>query len=80
MSESMVYGGQIHESSGWDAGEAKSRFALFALNPESVSLRSDWWLSGVASSASFCVVSGNGAAYADGASDALGVRPFFLYH
>ena len=80
MSESMVYGGQVHESSGWDAGEAKSRFALFTLNPESVSIRLDWWLSGVASSAYFCLVNFHGNASAYDASIALGVRPFFLYH
>ncbi len=80
MSEQMVYGSAIMSSSGFDAGEAKQQLALFALNPLATNVRADWWLSSVASSASFAIVDSNGVASAGGASGSLGVRPFFLYH
>ena len=42
-------------------------------------IRSNWWLSGVASSAYFCNVNNNGNANANNASNANGVRPISAY-
>ena len=80
MSEPMVYGGMICSSSFSDVGERKTQFRLFSLNPESINLRAGWWLSAVAYSGDFADVGRRGNAGTDDASDALGVRPYFLYH
>ena len=80
MTEPMVYGGTIWSSSSCDIGSGKAQLALFNLCPTAMNIRSYWWLSGVASSVCFCHVDNSGDADANGASLALGVRPFFLYH
>ena len=80
MSEPMVYGTAVWTSSNADIGCCKSRLALFTLNPASMNVRANWWLSSVASSTFFAYVANGGYANAHGASNSRGVRPFFLYH
>lgn len=75
-----VYGTRSFTSSGYDVGMACVQLPLFILSPNLrvEANRNWWWLSAVADSGFFCVVSGDG--YADGgwASFVIGVRPRFL--
>ena len=84
MCEHMVYGSGIFSpvSDGSTVPNnyrvEKSQLPLFAHNPRMIAIRSAWWLRDVISSASFSLVTYDGAAnYYFTASTALGVRPAF---
>ena len=79
LSEVEVYGSTIFSSSGFDIGVKHQQLPLFRLNPAAANVRSDWWLSAVASSDSFALVYRGGSAGADNASYSFGVRPLFLW-
>lgn len=86
MNEVQVYGATVFSSSGYDVGCANNQLPLFRLNPSSIVAglggvengRQWYWLSSVASSASFVYVTGSGSSSAHGASDTHGVRPLWL--
>ena len=86
LSEPMVYGGTVCSSSLYDVGCGKSQLPLFTLRPELIQCgsglgstgRSYWWLRAVASSANFAYVHSYGSATNNGASNAVGLRPFIL--
>ena len=88
MNEVQLYGCTVLSSSFYDVGNANMQFPLFRLNPAkkvagqgfegAVSSRYTFWLSAVASATNFCRCSLNGVADYYGASDARGVRPYFL--
>lgn len=88
MNEVQLYGCTVLSSSFYDVGNRNLQFPLFALDPTkkvagqgfegAVSSRYDFWLSAVASAATFCYCAGGGTAYFYGASSAVGVRPYFL--
>lgn len=89
MNEVMVYGSNSFSISCYDVGINKKQFKLFKQMPElmhtglgingSTSSRSNYWLSSVASSASFCRVNYYGYSTSSTASNSFGVRPFFLF-
>jgi hypothetical protein len=85
MSEIQLYGSNICSSSFYDTGERNTQFALFRLAPELMvaglgkgGSRQYYWLSAVAGSTHFasCTNSGDSTGYL--ASNARGVRPYFL--
>ena len=78
MSETMVYGAKVWANSGYEAGCINSQFPLFALAPEYIHRRFNYWLRGVWSAACFCRVSDFGYVTDLSASYSLGVRPFFF--
>lgn len=78
MSETMVYGTKVWANSGYEVGCINSQFPLFALAPEYIHRRFDYWLRGVRSAATFCFVNTNGFANFGNASYSFGVRPFFF--
>ena len=83
MNEPMVYGSYIF--TGVNSGTnipalytiSKSQLPLFALRPDLICNRYDWWLRGVVSSAYFARVLNNGNASYGNASYSHGVRPAF---
>ena len=83
MTEEMVYGGEVfHPVSTGSTVPAnhrtdKSQLPLFALSPEHINTRQDYWLRDVITAASFAFVSGGGGAYYGDASYSFGVRPAF---
>ena len=78
MSETMVYGTKVWANSGYEVGCINSQFPLFALAPEYIHRRFNYWLRGVRSAATFCDVGSGGDASYSYASYSLGVRPFFF--
>lgn len=74
----MVYGTNVWANSGYEVGCINSQFPLFALAPEYIHRRFDYWLRGVRSAASFALVGSDGRATSSYASSSLGVRPFFF--
>ena len=79
MCERMVYGMPAFSSSAWDAGVATRQMSAFRLSEKLINYnRQHWWLRDVVSSTFFARVGGNGGAYAGGASNVFGVRPFAL--
>ena len=81
MTERQVYGspawGQAQHN-GYDAGADYSRFPLFTLAPEFITNRAWYWLRDVRSASRFALVTTDGRAYGNYASDSGGVRPAFL--
>lgn len=81
MNECMVYGSYIFTPACDGATISyrytidKSQIALFAMCPDLICNRANWWLRDVVGGALFADVSGNGDAACYGASHALGVRP-----
>lgn len=75
-----VYGTRSFSSSGYDVAMACVQLPLFRLSPDlRIGANRDWWwLSAVANSVSFCVVSYAGDASGSWASRVGGVRPRFL--
>lgn len=80
MSEIMVFGSKVWGNSGYDVGCDMSILPLFALNPESRSIRNFWWLRSVASSSYFAYVNYYGNSICNNASNANGVRPCFAIY
>lgn len=84
MNEIMVYGCHIYAAMGngttvptkYTTG--KQQFAAAMLNPSIVNRRYTYWLRDVVSSATFALVRDGGSASCAGASDSLGVRPYFI--
>lgn len=78
MSEVMVYGTTVWANSGYEVGCINSQFPLFALAPEYIHRRFNYWFRGVRSETNFA----NGGVYGGvgngGASYSYGVRPFFF--
>lgn len=83
MTEEMVYGGGVfHPVSTGSTVPAnyrtdKSQLPLFALSPEHINIRQDYWLRDVITAAAFAVVNGHGLASYFSASHSHGVRPTF---
>ena len=79
MNEPMVYGTRAWSvSNGYDVGIDKCQLPLFALAPQYICNRADWWLRDVDSSASFARVNDHGYANLNSASnEGIGVRPAF---
>lgn len=79
MSEVMVYGSLAWSSGGkgYEMASSMSQFALFKYNTSEISIRVNWWLRGVYSSAGFAHINSYGYASRTNASSALGVRPCF---
>lgn len=82
MSESMVYGAPIGgkakvDSINFNIGIDKVQLPLFALDPSRITIRANWWLRDVVSSANFALVGSTGRANYASAGDSLGVRPAF---
>lgn len=78
MSETMVYGTKVWANSGYEVGCINSQFPLFALAPEYIHRRFNYWLRGVRSATSFCAGGLYGGAGDYNASYSYGVRPFFF--
>ena len=83
MNERMVYGNPVFEPA-CDGSTVpvrmttdKSQLALFALAPEFICIRANWWLRDVVSGAYFALVSAYGIASYTAASYSIGVRPAF---
>lgn len=83
MNEAMVYGGQFFANV-INQGNVpysytidKGQLPLFALRPDLICNRANWWLRDVVSATNFALVSDSGTAHPDGASDSGGVRPAF---
>ena len=82
MNEMQVYGGLIWGQAthnGYYIGCDHSRFPLFNIAPNFITVRGKWyWLRTVRSSAGFAGVAYTGYADAGGSSVSYGVRPYFL--
>ena len=78
MSEVMVDGTKVWGNSGYEVGCLNEQFPLFRLNPESIHIRSYYWLRSVGSAETFTSMDSTGRASSTGASYQLGVRPFFF--
>lgn len=83
MTEEMVYGsGVFHPVSTGSTVPAnyrtdKSQLPLFALSPEHINTRQDYWLRDVITAATFAFVYRGGGASYNSASYSFGVRPAF---
>ena len=81
--EIMMYGSHVFAPSGDGSFVpnrytiSKTQLALFTVVPKLISNRATFWLRDVVSSAHFAIVSGDGAASCDNASNSGGVRPVF---
>ena len=90
MSEPQLYGVKAFSSSFYDIGINNSQFPLFAQMPEkiragigfnaSTSARSFFWLSSVVCNDYFAVCNSAGNVNSGIASNAYGVRPYFLFY
>lgn len=87
MSEVMVYGSTIWADSstggagGYNEGIGNTQLPLFAIAPEFIHIRQNYWLRDVVSAFYFAGVDYDGYASYDSASHpGLGIRPFFLIH
>lgn len=78
MSEVMVYGTNVWANSGYEVGCINSQFPLFALAPEYIHRRFNYWLRGVGDATDFARMTDYGYATNFYASYSLGVRPFFF--
>lgn len=78
MNEVMVYGSVVSGDYGiFNIGAGKSQLPLFALNPQSINIKSVYWLRDVASDVHFSVVGNLGNADRSSAFNNYGVRPCF---
>ena len=83
MTEEMVYGGGVFRPVGTGSTVPanyrtdKSQLPLFALSPEHINTRQDYWLRDVITAAAVAVVDAGGRASYGGASYSFGVRPAF---
>ena len=80
MNEVMVYG-SIMNGRATDAlyniGIEKIQLPLFALRPDIVNIRANWWLRDVVSGTNFAYTTSSGSATRTNASLAIDVRPVF---
>lgn len=79
LSEIMVYGSTISSSSYVDVSLKNSQFALFKINRDLILSTNTFWLGAIATSKNFCIAVVTGHPMHDNASNAQGVRPFFLF-
>ena len=83
MCEQMVYGSGIFSpvSDGSNVPAnyrvEKSQLPLFQHEPSRICNRNNWWLRDVITASGFALVTGNGSADSNGASNSYGVRPAF---
>lgn len=80
MAEGQVYGRGAwgtQNQNGYNVGEKYSRFPLFSLAPEFISIRQWYWLQDIRNATSFCGVNDAGFAFNYNASYSFGIRPFF---
>lgn len=84
MTEQMVYGSAVMQQMSYGGAlvanrrVGKSQLPLFALAPEFINIRANFWLQDVVSAPNFAYVGSTGYAGAYSASTANGVRPAFL--
>ena len=79
MTEKMVLGAPVNSASALDEWCATRQMSAFRLSENLINYNRQWyWLRNIVSSASFARVDGDGLAYAGGASNSSGVRPFAL--
>lgn len=86
MTEPMVYGCHPMSSSRYDIGDGQMQLPLFTLAPNykiarlgKAGARQWWWLAAVAGASTFCYAGHSGVAGDNTASNAGGVRPYFLF-
>lgn len=72
--QQMSYGGTVITNQRIE----KSQLPLFALSPQFINIRGDYWLRDVASTTMFPVIYATGSAAYATASNVYGVRPYFL--
>ena len=84
MNENMVYGTNIFTTRSygtnvlqWNHTLSKSQLPLFAMRPDLICQRENYWLRDVANQRSFALVNAYGRAYCSYASYVFGVRPAF---
>ena len=83
MTELNVYGAKMYSNATQGTNIAnnifvdKTQFPIFALNPQSINIRANYWLRDVASASAFALVDLSGHASIPGASFVSGVRPAF---
>lgn len=86
MCEQMVYGSGIYSpvSDGSNVPVnfrvEKSQLPLFQHEPSRICNRNNWWLRDIITASEFAFVFDNGVAGSRGASNSLGVRPFFCIY
>ena len=79
MNEVEVYGCNVWTSMpGYETGINKRQLSLFRLSPQFINIRASWWLRGVWSATSACIVGNAGTADYSGASTPRGARPLSL--
>jgi hypothetical protein len=80
MNEVMVYGSVVNgQGDLYNIGTEKSQLPLFALRPDLITIRRNWWLRDVAGPMNFALVHTSGLASANNADlpSTVGVRPVF---
>ena len=78
MNEVMVFGSVVNGRGGlYNIGIEKSQLPLFALRPDLLNIRTEWWLRDVGSAVGFAMVGTRGDALVFQASASYGVRPVF---
>lgn len=80
MNEVQAYGSVAwgaHDGNGYNVASGDGQFPLFMFDRTKLHNREDYWLRDVSSAPYFSVVSVNGRANANGASNSNGVRPAF---
>ncbi len=86
MNEQMLFGSSIvgpaSDGTNIPANDRleKSQLPLFAFRPDLISANQWFWLRDVTSAFAFARVAATGIQYSYGASDATGIRPFFLIY
>ena len=78
MSEVQVYGSMVCSSSRWDIMSQNQQLPYFKYYTVRSDDGANYWLSGVANSTAFALVTGSGSAYGVIASVSYGVRPLIL--
>lgn len=86
LNESMIYGQIVRANNNMDELTAMTILPYFAMNPNARiahrgkgGSRNGAWLASIASGSNFCYAYSSGNALNNGASNALVVRPFFLF-
>lgn len=83
MNENMVYGTNIYLARATGTSVftqytlGKGQLPLFAMRPDLITIRSDWWLRDIVSAADFAYVYSDGTANSSAAPGVRGVRPDF---
>lgn len=83
MNEVQVYGSVAfgaHNSMGTNVASGNGQFPLFLFDHAKLHNRENYWMRDVVSATDFSVVEYTGCAYADGAYNSYGVRPYFCIY